>query len=53
MNSLQSLKDLINLSNLDQLNTILTDLIASLDARQTIIDAIKVLFEEAKAILNA
>jgi hypothetical protein len=53
MNSLQSLKDLINLSNLDQLNTILTDLIASLDARQTIIDAIKVLFEEAKVILNA
>jgi hypothetical protein len=53
MNSLQSLKDLINLSNLDQLNIILTDLIATGDARQTIIDAIKVLFEEAKAILNA
>jgi hypothetical protein len=52
MNSLQSLKDLINLSNLDQLNIILADLIANGDARQTIIDAIKVLFEEAKAILN-
>jgi hypothetical protein len=53
MNSLQSLKDLINLSNLDQLNIILADLIATGDDRQTIIDAIKVLFEEAKAILNA
>jgi hypothetical protein len=53
MTSLQSLKDLIDLSNLDQLNIILADLIASGDARQTIIDAIKVLFEEAKAILNA
>jgi hypothetical protein len=53
MSSLQSLKDLINLSNLDQLNIILADLIATGDARQTIIDAIKVLFEEAKAILNA
>jgi hypothetical protein len=53
MNSLQSLKDLVNLSNLDQLNIILADLIATGDDRQTIIDAIKVLFEEAKAILNA
>lgn len=53
MNSLQSLKDLIDLSNLDQLNTILVDLIATGESRQTIIDAIKVLFEEAKAILNA
>lgn len=53
MNSLQSLKDLIDFSNLDQLNTILVDLIATGESRQTIIDAIKVLFEEAKAILNA
>jgi hypothetical protein len=53
MNSLQSIKDLINITNLDQLNIILADLIATGDARQTIIDAIKVLFEEAKAILNA
>ena len=53
MTSLQSLKDLIDITNLDQLNTILADLIASLDARQSIIDAINVLFEEAKAILNA
>lgn len=53
MTSLESLKGLINISNLDQLNSILADLIASVDARQTIIDSITALFEEAKAILNA
>jgi hypothetical protein len=50
---LKSLKDLINLSNLDQLNTIFAELIATGEARQAIIDSIKVLFEEAKIILNA
>jgi hypothetical protein len=53
MNSLQSLKDLVNLSNLDQFNIILAGLIATGNDRQTIIAAIKVLFEEAKAILEA
>jgi hypothetical protein len=53
MTSLQSLKDLIDITNLDQLNTILADLIASGNARQTMINTINVLFEEAKAILNA
>lgn len=53
MDALKSLKDLMDLSNLDQLNTILAELITSGEARQAIIDSIKVLFEEAKSILNA
>jgi hypothetical protein len=53
MASLKSLKDSIDLSSLDQLNTILAELIANGETRHAIIDSIKVLFEEAKAILNA
>jgi hypothetical protein len=50
---LKSLKDSIDLINLDQLNIILAELIATGETRHAIIDSIKVLFEEAKAILNA
>ena len=53
MGHLGSLKDLIDFTNLTQLNVILADLIASNESRQVILDAIQILFEQAKVILEA
>jgi hypothetical protein len=50
---LESLRDLIDINNLTQLNVILADLIVSAEARQVILTTIQDLFEEAITILQA
>ena len=49
----QSLKGMIQLANLNQVNIILAELIASAEARQDLIESIQLLFVEANAILQA
>jgi hypothetical protein len=53
MGQLESLRDLIDINNLTQLNVILADLIVSAEARQVILAAIQDLFVEANTILQA
>jgi hypothetical protein len=49
----QSLKGMIQLANLSQVNIILAELIASAEARQDLIESIQILFVEANTILQA